>query len=124
VCIPFIPRYLTGGVLSDESRSSSDKTGTLTANKLSLNEPYVTEGVDREWLMTVAVLASSHNIKTLDPIGAFGVQLCPFALLDGWRASLLRVLYHLTLVIRQSHRTYIKGLSQGAGEPQVRLEDD
>ncbi|KZP24984.1 plasma-membrane proton-e [Athelia psychrophila] len=46
----------------------SDKTGTLTANKLSLNEPYVTEGVDPNWFMTVAVLASSHNIKSLDPI--------------------------------------------------------
>lgn len=46
----------------------SDKTGTLTANKLSLNEPYVAEGVDKDWLMCVAVLASSHNIKMLDPI--------------------------------------------------------
>lgn len=46
----------------------SDKTGTLTANKLSLNEPYVAEGVDKNWLMTVAVLASSHNIRKLDPI--------------------------------------------------------
>ena len=46
----------------------SDKTGTLTANKLSLNEPYVAEGVDPDWLMTVAVLASSHTIKSLDPI--------------------------------------------------------
>ncbi|GAA6026780.1 hypothetical protein JCM8097_005856 [Rhodosporidiobolus ruineniae] len=46
----------------------SDKTGTLTANKLSLNEPYVTEGVDPNWFMACAVLASSHNIKSLDPI--------------------------------------------------------
>ncbi|GAA5913171.1 hypothetical protein JCM6882_005807 [Rhodosporidiobolus microsporus] len=46
----------------------SDKTGTLTANKLSLNDPYVAEGVDPNWFMTVAVLASSHNIKSLDPI--------------------------------------------------------
>lgn len=46
----------------------SDKTGTLTANRLSLNEPYVAEGVDKNWLMCVAVLASSHNIKMLDPI--------------------------------------------------------
>ncbi|KAL8276126.1 hypothetical protein RQP46_011475 [Phenoliferia psychrophenolica] len=37
----------------------SDKTGTLTANKLSLNEPYLVE---------VAILASSHNVKALDPI--------------------------------------------------------
>ncbi|EGO25552.1 hypothetical protein SERLADRAFT_355758 [Serpula lacrymans var. lacrymans S7.9] len=46
----------------------SDKTGTLTANKLSLNEPYIAPGVDPAWFMTVAVLASSHNIKSLDPI--------------------------------------------------------
>lgn len=46
----------------------SDKTGTLTANKLSLNEPYIAPDVDPNWFMTVAVLASSHNIKQLDPI--------------------------------------------------------
>ncbi|GAA5900180.1 plasma-membrane proton-efflux P-type ATPase [Sporobolomyces salmoneus] len=46
----------------------SDKTGTLTANKLSLNDPYVAEGVDINWFMAVAVLSSSHNIKALDPI--------------------------------------------------------
>ncbi|KAL0952427.1 hypothetical protein HGRIS_006700 [Hohenbuehelia grisea] len=46
----------------------SDKTGTLTANKLTLNEPYVCFGVDRDWFVTVAVLASSHNVKSLDPI--------------------------------------------------------
>ena len=46
----------------------SDKTGTLTANKLSLNDPYVAPNVDPNWFMTVAVLASSHNIKGLDPI--------------------------------------------------------
>jgi H+-transporting ATPase len=64
----------------------SDKTGTLTANQLSLNEPYVAEGVDINWcvifgrspngravvnhfgsprMMCVAALASSHNIKSL-----------------------------------------------------------
>ncbi len=46
----------------------SDKTGTLTANKLSLNEPYLADGVSADWFMTVAVLASSHNVKSLDPI--------------------------------------------------------
>lgn len=46
----------------------SDKTGTLTANKLSLNKPYVAPGVDANWFMAVAVLASSHKIKSLDPI--------------------------------------------------------
>lgn len=46
----------------------SDKTGTLTANKLSIREPFVSEGVDVNWMMAVAALASSHNIKALDPI--------------------------------------------------------
>lgn len=46
----------------------SDKTGTLTANKLSIRNPYVAEGVDVHWMMAVAVLASSHNIQSLDPI--------------------------------------------------------
>ncbi|KAI9664221.1 MAG: hypothetical protein M1831_002400 [Alyxoria varia] len=46
----------------------SDKTGTLTANQLSIREPYTPEGVDVNWMMAVAALASSHNIKNLDPI--------------------------------------------------------
>ncbi|WWC90371.1 plasma-membrane proton-efflux P-type ATPase [Kwoniella dendrophila CBS 6074] len=46
----------------------SDKTGTLTANKLSLNEPYIAPDVDPNWFMTAAVLASSHNVRGLDPI--------------------------------------------------------
>lgn len=46
----------------------SDKTGTLTANQLSIREPYVADGVDIDWMMAVAALASSHNTKHLDPI--------------------------------------------------------
>ena len=46
----------------------SDKTGTLTANQLSIRDPYVVEGQDVNWMLAVAVLASSHNIKSLDPI--------------------------------------------------------
>ena len=46
----------------------SDKTGTLTANQLSIREPYVAEGQDVNWMMAVAALASSHNTKSLDPI--------------------------------------------------------
>jgi len=46
----------------------SDKTGTLTANQLSIREPYCAEGVTVDWMMAVAALASSHNIKSLDPI--------------------------------------------------------
>ncbi|KAL3475068.1 hypothetical protein BJX99DRAFT_167925 [Aspergillus californicus] len=46
----------------------SDKTGTLTANQLSIREPYVNEGVDVNWMMAVAAIASNHNTKNLDPI--------------------------------------------------------
>lgn len=46
----------------------SDKTGTLTANRLSIRTPYVAEGQDVNWLMAVAALASSHNVQALDPI--------------------------------------------------------
>ncbi|MCJ1318761.1 hypothetical protein MMC15_004092 [Xylographa vitiligo] len=46
----------------------SDKTGTLTANQLSIREPYVADGQDVNWMMAVAALASSHNTKSLDPI--------------------------------------------------------
>ncbi|KAI9656178.1 MAG: hypothetical protein M1821_004840 [Bathelium mastoideum] len=46
----------------------SDKTGTLTANQLSIREPFVSEGQDVNWMMAVAALASSHNVKSLDPI--------------------------------------------------------
>ena len=46
----------------------SDKTGTLTANKLSMREPWVAEGQSVDWLMAVSALASSHNTKSLDPI--------------------------------------------------------
>ena len=46
----------------------SDKTGTLTANQLSIREPYCPEGVDVAWMMACAALASSHNTKSLDPI--------------------------------------------------------
>jgi H+-transporting ATPase len=46
----------------------SDKTGTLTANQLSIREPFVSEGIDVNWMMACAALASSHNVKSLDPI--------------------------------------------------------
>lgn len=34
----------------------SDKTGTLTANKLSLNEPFVSEGMRLSWLLLVRLV--------------------------------------------------------------------
>lgn len=46
----------------------SDKTGTLTKNKLSLHEPYTVEGVSSEELMLTACLAASRKKKGLDAI--------------------------------------------------------
>jgi H+-transporting ATPase len=40
----------------------------LTANQLTIREPYVAEGEDVNWMMACAALASSHNLKALDPI--------------------------------------------------------
>jgi len=52
----------------------SDKTGTLTANKLTINEPFCSEGVEPDWLMAVAALASSHAINSLDPIDKVTIE--------------------------------------------------
>ena len=46
----------------------SDKTGTLTKNKLSLAEPYTVPGVDPEDLMLTACLAASRKKKGIDAI--------------------------------------------------------
>ncbi|KAI7969767.1 hypothetical protein EIK77_006715 [Talaromyces pinophilus] len=46
----------------------SDKTGTLTKNKLSLEEPYTVPGVDREDLMLTACLAAGRKKKGIDAI--------------------------------------------------------
>ncbi|KAI5800335.1 hypothetical protein DFH27DRAFT_78408 [Peziza echinospora] len=46
----------------------SDKTGTLTKNKLSLAEPYTVEGVEADDLMLTACLAASRKKKGLDAI--------------------------------------------------------
>ncbi|KAJ7790069.1 plasma-membrane proton-e [Mycena olivaceomarginata] len=87
----YLARYLTAiESLAGVDMLCSDKTGT-TANKLSLNEPYVSPGVDRDWFITVAVLASSHNIKALDPIDQvtiIGLKDFPRAqenLRSGWK---------------------------------------
>ncbi|KAL8381479.1 hypothetical protein RB595_005645 [Gaeumannomyces hyphopodioides] len=71
----------------------SDKTGTLTANQLSVREPFVMEGVDLNWMMAVAALASSHNIKSLDPIDKITIltlKRYPKAkemLAEGWKTE-------------------------------------
>jgi H+-transporting ATPase len=46
----------------------SDKTGTLTKNKLSLGEPFTVPGVEREDLMLTACLAASRKKKGIDAI--------------------------------------------------------
>ncbi|GLA53262.1 plasma membrane H+-ATPase [Aspergillus niger] len=46
----------------------SDKTGTLTKNKLSLTEPYTVAGVNPEDLMLTACLAASRKKKGMDAI--------------------------------------------------------
>ncbi|KAJ8099347.1 hypothetical protein POJ06DRAFT_133567 [Lipomyces tetrasporus] len=46
----------------------SDKTGTLTKNKLSLSEPYTVAGVEPDDLMLTACLAASRKQKGLDAI--------------------------------------------------------
>jgi H+-transporting ATPase len=46
----------------------SDKTGTLTKNKLSLAEPFTVSGVDPEDLMLTACLAASRKKKGIDAI--------------------------------------------------------
>ncbi|KAJ3328750.1 plasma membrane H+-ATPase [Blyttiomyces sp. JEL0837] len=46
----------------------TDKTGTLTKNKLVLHEPFLIEGVDADTLFLVAALASSRKKKGLDAI--------------------------------------------------------
>ncbi|KAL2202173.1 plasma-membrane proton-e [Sarocladium strictum] len=46
----------------------SDKTGTLTKNKLSLSEPFCVAGVDPDDLMLTACLAASRKKKGIDAI--------------------------------------------------------
>ena len=46
----------------------SDKTGTLTKNKLSLHDPYTVAGVEPDELMVTACLAASRKKKGLDAI--------------------------------------------------------
>ncbi|KZF20673.1 plasma membrane ATPase [Xylona heveae TC161] len=46
----------------------SDKTGTLTKNKLSLAEPFTVAGVEPEDLMLTACLAASRKKKGIDAI--------------------------------------------------------
>ncbi|KAF9886655.1 plasma membrane H+-ATPase [Aspergillus nanangensis] len=55
----------------------SDKTGTLTQNKLSLSEPYTVAGVDPEDLMLTACLAASRKKKGIDPVDRAFIRALP-----------------------------------------------
>ncbi|KAJ3011458.1 plasma membrane H+-ATPase [Thoreauomyces humboldtii] len=46
----------------------SDKTGTLTKNKLVLNDPFLMDGMDQDTLILVCALASSRSKKGMDAI--------------------------------------------------------
>ncbi|KAJ5676115.1 hypothetical protein N7462_009012 [Penicillium macrosclerotiorum] len=46
----------------------SDKTGTLTRNKLALGEPFTCPGMDVEELMLTACLASTRKVRGMDAI--------------------------------------------------------
>jgi H+-transporting ATPase len=95
----------------------SDKTGTLTANQLSIREPYVAEGQDVNWMMACAALASSHNIKCLDPIDKVTIltlKRYPKAreiLGHGWKTEKFTpfdpVSKRITAVVRQGDDKYI-----------------
>ena len=46
----------------------SDKTGTLTQNKLTMGTPYVVKGVTTDEIILTSVLACSRKLKGIDPI--------------------------------------------------------
>ncbi|KAL4802751.1 hypothetical protein BDV18DRAFT_166781 [Aspergillus unguis] len=55
----------------------SDKTGTLTKNKLTLSDPYTVTGVDPEDLMLTACLAASRKLKGMDAIDRAFIKALP-----------------------------------------------
>lgn len=69
----------------------SDKTGTLTKNKLSLADPYTVEGVEPDDLMLTACLAASRKKKGLDAIDKAFLK----ALRDYPRAKDVLAKYHI-----------------------------
>jgi H+-transporting ATPase len=95
----------------------SDKTGTLTANQLSIREPFVAEGIDVNWMMAVAALASSHNVKSLDPIDKVTIltlKRYPKAkdiLAQGWSTDKFTpfdpVSKRITAVVKKDGVTYV-----------------
>ncbi|KAI3059184.1 hypothetical protein CBS147353_10595 [Aspergillus niger] len=59
-----------------------NKTGTLIADQLSIRGPYVNEGDDGNWVMSVAAIASNHNVKNLGPIDKATIPHPPPAILN------------------------------------------
>ncbi|KAL4763535.1 plasma-membrane proton-efflux P-type ATPase [Aspergillus foveolatus] len=55
----------------------SDKTGTLTKNKLTLSDPYTVAGVDPNDLMLTACLAASRKLKGMDAIDKAFIKALP-----------------------------------------------
>ncbi|PLN74668.1 plasma membrane ATPase [Aspergillus taichungensis] len=55
----------------------SDKTGTLTKNKLKLHEPFTVPGVDPEDLMLTACLAASRKTNGIDAIDKAFLRALP-----------------------------------------------
>ncbi|KAL2868700.1 plasma-membrane proton-efflux P-type ATPase [Aspergillus lucknowensis] len=55
----------------------SDKTGTLTKNKLTLSDPYTVAGVDPNDLMLTACLAASRKLHGMDPIDRAFIKALP-----------------------------------------------
>ncbi|BCS18964.1 plasma-membrane proton-efflux P-type ATPase [Aspergillus puulaauensis] len=55
----------------------SDKTGTLTKNKLTLSDPYTVTGVDPNDLMLTACLAASRKLKGMDAIDRAFIKALP-----------------------------------------------
>ncbi|KAL9101923.1 MAG: hypothetical protein Q9163_002861 [Psora crenata] len=57
-----------GAAYLAKDKAIVQKLTAIESLALSIREPYVAEDVDVNWMMAVAALASSHNIKSLDPI--------------------------------------------------------
>jgi H+-transporting ATPase len=96
-----------------------------------MREPFVSEGQDVNWMMAVAALASSHNIKSLDPIDKvtiLALKRYPLAreiLQRGWRTIKFTpfdpVSKRITAVCHLGDDTYV--CAKGAPRAILRLTD-